>query len=299
MENKRLADVGEFGLIKMLAKFAPAHTSIVRGIGDDAAVLPFKRDEFLLLTTDMLIEGVHFTKEMGAFKIGQKAMNCNVSDIAAMGGLPKWAVVSLGLPPDLKVDFVKNVYRGLNAAAKKFQTCVVGGDTNKSRKIVINVALIGAVKKNHLTLRRGAKIGDSIFVTGPLGRSLKGGKHLSFTPRIKESQFLVKHFLPNAMIDISDGLAGDLGHILEESKVGACLFEELIPRFQKSSLNEALFDGEDFELLFTLSSLKGQLLRQRKNFYCIGTIMSAKTGLQVITKTGRVKNITAKSFRHF
>lgn len=290
----KISQLGEFGLIDKLKAFAPVSKAVVRGIGDDAAVLPYSKTEYLLLTTDMLAEDTHFTRRMPPRLIGHKALACNISDIAAMGGLPTFAVVSIGIPKNLSVRFIEEIYQGIQALAQEFNVSIVGGDTIKTDKIVINIALLGQVKKKELLTRDGAKPGDWIFVTGALGGSFKSGQHLNFIPRFAQARFLVEKFRPNAMMDISDGLAGDLNHILKVSKVGARLDYASIPRHQGCSLSQAMNDGEDFELLFTLSPNKAESLMtwQKEKlsfyFYPIGTI------------TKNVKErINAKSFTHF
>jgi thiamine-monophosphate kinase len=276
--SKAVSSLGEFGLIEMIRHQLRIDSKIIRGIGDDAAVLPYNQSKYLLLTTDMLVQNIHFTKDMSAIEVGEKALACNVSDIAAMGGLPTAAVVSIGLPRNLAVSYVKDLYKGLQKVASRFGVSIVGGDTVKSDKIVVNIALLGEVRKKYLITRDGAKAGHWIFVTGPLGGSLKSGHHLNFTPRLAQARFLVKNFKPSSMLDISDGLAGDLNHILKASRVGAILDEKSIPKNKGVNLKQALEDGEDFELLFTLSSLKSKKLLQwqEKNkkwfFYPIGQI---------------------------
>ena len=170
----------------------------------------------------------------------------------------------------------------------------MGGDTVRSQKTVINVALLGEVEKKCLVTRDGAKSGDWVFVTGPLGRSLKTGKHLTFTPRVEEARFLVKQFKPSAMMDISDGLAGDLNHILKVSKVGVRLWEDAVPRAKGATLAQALSDGEDFELLFTLNEKQAMRLLKQQNkrrqwfFYPIGEIIADRKAM-----------MRAKSYTHF
>ncbi len=297
---KKISDIGEFGFIDLIKKQIGS-SSIIKGIGDDTAVVNFSADKYLLLTTDMLVEGVHFTRAMSAKAIGHKAIGCNISDIAAMGGLPKYAVVSIGLSGNLSIKFATDIYAGMNQLAKKFGVVIVGGDTVKSSKLIINVALTGEVKKDKVVLRSGAKKGDQIFVTGALGKSFSSGRHLTFTPRLLPSQYLVKHFKPTAMIDISDGLAADLGHVLEESNVGAIIDEKCIPRHQGASFNNALHDGEDFELLFTLSRAQAQRLKSKKDFkfYHIGEITSDKNKLRLIDKFGQSRILGQKGFVHF
>lgn len=297
-----LFNLGEFGLIKALAKNLPVSGEVIKGIGDDTAVVKYNSRKYMLFTTDMMAEDVHFKRIHPPALIGQKAMSCNISDVAAMGGWPKFAVISIGLPRELSVDYVKEIYQGLKKRAREFGVVIVGGDTIRSDKIIINVALTGEVKKDFLITRSGAKKGDWIFVTGPLGKSFGSTHHLSFRPRLKESCYLIKHFKPNAMIDISDGLAPDLGHILKASKVGARLKEGKIPRRDQASLNEALYDGEDFELLFTLSPKKAEKLLRTKTpfpFYHIGEITGQPGKIVLLDRNLQVKEIHPKGFEHF
>lgn len=290
----KISQLGEFGLINVLKKFAPVSQEVIKGIGDDAAVLPYSKKEYLLLTTDMLAEDTHFTRHMPSQGIGHKALACSISDIAAMGGWPTFAVVSIGIPKNLSVRFIKDVYKGMQLVAKAFNVSIVGGDTIKTDKIVINVALLGLVEKDCLMTRDGARAGDWIFVTGPLGGSLKRGRHLNFCPRVAQARFLVEKFKPSAMMDISDGLSGDLEHILKASRVGARLDLASIPRQKRISLSQALNDGEDFELLLTMPPKKArslmdwQALAKSFYFYPIGTI----------TANAKEK-IDSKSFTHF
>lgn len=290
----KLSQLGEFGLIDILKKYTPLPKSVIKGIGDDAAVLPFSKNEYLLFTTDMLAEDTHFTRRMPPQSIGHKALACSISDIAAMGGKPTFAVVSIGIPGNLPLRFIESIYKGIQLLAKDFKVSIVGGDTIKTDKIVINIALLGLVEKKYLVTRDGARKNDWIFVTGPLGGSLKSGRHLTFIPRLAQARFLVEKFPPSAMMDISDGLAGDLNHMLRASRVGARLDHVSLPRHKGVSVSQALNDGEDFELVFTLSPRRSRLLMdwqtQEKSFYFypIGTI------------TGDVKEkIKSKSFSHF
>jgi len=299
--ERLLRNIGEFGLIALLQRQFSKGKNVIQGIGDDAAVLPFYNKEYLLLTTDMMMEGVHFHPETLPEAIGHKAMACNISDIVAMGGTPTFAVVSLGLSANRRIEFVRRLYHGMHRISRLFGVAIVGGDTIKSRKLIVNIALLGKVKKNQLVTRAGAQKGDFIFVTGPLGGSLKSGYHLLFKPRFKESQYLVKNFKPSAMIDISDGLVADLGHILEESKVGAVLYEPLIPKNKGVSLQQALYEGEDFELNFTLPLSKARRLSQNRQFpfYFIGQIVDKREGLQLIRRDGNKTILTPKGFTHF
>jgi len=300
---KNLSHIGEFGLINEIRKTFSHSRSVIQGIGDDAAALDVEGGGYLLLTTDMLVENEHFTYQDKPGAIGHKAMACSISDIAAMGGIPRHAVVSLGAPAKTNYSFIRGLMGGLKKTARHFGVDIVGGDTVKAPKIVINVSLTGHVKRSHLVTRGGARRGDIIFVTGPLGRSFKNGKHLSFTPRLKAAQFLACHFKPKAMIDISDGLIADLGHILKESRRGAEIDATQIPKNPGATLDEALYDGEDFELLFTLSPAKAVRLKRLRHknfsFYEIGRITSASDNVTLIDNRGRASKLKVKGFEHF
>jgi len=301
--TKTLADIGEFGLIDLFKKTAAKNSSLIKGIGDDTAVLKTCVGQDLLFTTDMLVESVHFSLMMGAKRIGRKALASSISDIAAMGGIPTAAVVSCGVPAKLPVDFAKQLFSGINTLAKQFDVALAGGDTVKSRRLVINVALLGTVKKGKAVTRCGAKVGDVIFVTGALGGSLKSGRHLNFVPRVKEAQFLAVRYKVSSMIDISDGLLADLGHILKESQVGAVLHAQDIPLNKGVRLKSALNDGEDFELLFTLGAGEAKrLIRNRSvcfDFIPIGQIVERQKGLRIYKQDGTACTCTKKGYCHF
>lgn len=300
--NPRLKDIGEFGLIRLLSKGLCPGTGTIVGVGDDAAVIRGGSREDWLFTTDIMVEDVHFKRLMNPEGIGRKAMAVNLSDIAAMGGKPTFAVVSLGVPADLSVSFAQRLYRGMNTIARRFRVGIVGGDTVKSPRIIINVALLGRVGKGQAVLRSGAKPGDWIFLTGPVGGSYQSGRHLTFVPKIKEADFLVKNYSPSAMIDVSDGLAADLGHILEQSRVGAVIHVQNIPHPRGVSLEAALSQGEDFELLFTLNPSQARRLmttRRPYHFFHIGEIVPKRQGLKWFDPAGRERTIKHKGYRHF
>ncbi len=301
----KLKDIGEFGLIERIARGVKTDASVIKGIGDDAAALSWTRDKYLLVTADMLIENRHFLRADSPERVGWKALCCGISDIAAMGGEPKWALLSVGLPKELPVKYADGIYAGMKKAAKKFGVNIVGGDTNASDKIILDVIVLGEVKKKNLVLRSGAMAGDYIFVTGSLGGSLRG-KHLDFTPRLKESQILVKNFKINSMIDLSDGLSSDLGHIIKQSRVGAIIYEYLVPKSKLArTVENALSDGEDFELLFTMPKKEAfKLLKLNKKLFDIpvtriGTITDKKFGAKIVDMLGRKKDLAPKGFRHF
>ena len=309
--------MNEFELIAALTKSLPTNKTVVAGAGDDCAVLDFGLPEKLFLfKTDAIVQGVHFTGETEPEKIGRKALARCLSDIAAMAGAPAAALITIGLPENFDVEFVRKIYDGLNAIAEKYNVAIVGGETTTNPGgIFISIALLGTVSRGKQILRNGAKVGDAIFVTGELGGSISG-KHLDFEPRIAEAQWLAENFPIHAMIDLSDGLAGDLRHIVAASGVGAELLKTAIPisraaklAAQKSSsakpaIAAALTDGEDFELLFTLAARDAVKLLDgwKKNFpkvklSCIGKIVAGH-GITLRDKTGSQK-LNAHGYVHF
>jgi thiamine-monophosphate kinase len=309
--------MNEFELIARLTRSLPTNKSVVVGAGDDCAVLDLGLpDKLLLLKTDAVVQGIHFAPETPPEKIGHKALARCLSDVAAMAGTPTAAVVTIALPREFDPNFIAAVYDGMNALARRHEVAIVGGETTTNpERILISVALVGWVPRGKAVLRSGAEVGDAIFVTGELGGSL-AGKHLEFEPRLIEAQWLVGHFSLHAMIDVSDGLAGDLRHVLKASRVGAELLATAIPISRearraakaessaKTPLLAALTDGEDFELLFTVASRDAVPLHDawKKRFpdlpiTCIGKI-TASEGITIRDKQG-VRPLTAHGYVHF
>jgi thiamine-monophosphate kinase len=263
--------MGEFAFIDWLRRRTPADPRVLIGPGDDTAAVKLSSEAPALITTDMLLEGSCFRlAEAGPRRVGRKAMAVNLSDIAAMAGRPVAAVVSVGLPRRGGRAIAEELYLGLREMADAFQTAVVGGDTNSwDGPLVIAVTLLGEATARGPVKRSGARPGDWLLVTGPLGGSILG-KHLDFTPRIHEALHLHEAADLHAMIDISDGLADDVWHLCEESGCGAVLRAEAIPLSEaarnmnddRSPLQHALADGEDFELVFAVSPAEGERLLQ-------------------------------------
>lgn len=296
----KLGKIGEFGLIKRFKKAIKTDSSVIVGSGDDCAVMKFDKRHYQLFTCDMLVEGVDFISGADPYLVGRKAAAVSLSDIAACAGTPKSCVVSLGFPKKTKLNYLDRVFAGFRDICRKYKVNIVGGDLSRADRLVIDVSMLGLVPKERLVLRSGAKPGDIIFVTGPLGGSI-AGKHLTFTPRLKEAQFLSKNFDINAMIDISDGLIADLGHILEQSVKGANIYEELIPlSTQAKDIDDALYGGEDFELIFTIPRKQAkELIAKFAGFYPIGEIVSGKTAVMFINRKGKERRISRKGFTHF
>jgi thiamine-monophosphate kinase len=274
--------VAEFDLIRRIRETigAPGPGTLV-GLGDDTAVYdPPTQPE--LLTCDAFVEGVHFRREFADFEeIGAKCMVANVSDVAAMGGLPTRAVVSVCVPPDMTDDDVVALYRGALAVCRRHGTEIVGGDTVSSPSgLVVSIALLGVADRDHILTRSGAVVGDAIIITGEIGgseaglRALAAGlsddgevaeakrRHLAPVARVAEAQALIEVATPHAMIDLSDGLSSDIHHIAEESRVGVRLHADAVPlapcavevarRLGLDPLALALASGEEFELVATV-----------------------------------------------
>lgn len=270
-EQKTIKPLGEFGLIDQIKKWIPpASRGIVKGVGDDVAVLQFSKERYQLLTIDTLTEDIDFKQPKATpEQIGWKALAINLSDIAAMGGVPKVAVVSLTLPKKTLIGFVRGFYRGLRKLADRFNVSIVGGDLSGGPKISSSIAVLGEARRKWTVFRKGSRIGDFLCVTGRLGGSILG-KHLTFMPRVREGQ-LIARYGASAMIDISDGLGQDLNHLMSDSRIGFILNENKVPISQaayrlargnpKEALIRAFCDGEDFELLFTIAPNR---LRQLK-----------------------------------
>jgi thiamine-monophosphate kinase len=309
--------MNEFDLIGRLTRSLPTNKTVVLGPGDDCAVLDLGlSDKLLLLKTDAVVQGIHFAAETSPEKIGHKALARCLSDIAAMAGTPCAAVITIALPREFDPGFVETLYEGMNVLARRYEVAIVGGETTtNAERILISVALLGTVSRGKAVLRSGAEVGDAIFVTGELGGS-SAGKHLDFEPRLIEAQWLAQHFSLHAMIDLSDGLAGDLRHVLKASRVGAELLATSIPISRearraakaescaKPPLLAALSDGEDFELLFTVASRDAVPLLDAWNrrfpglaVTCIGKI-TASDGITIRDKQG-VRPLTAHGYVHF
>jgi thiamine-monophosphate kinase len=265
--------MSEFAFIDWLRRRTPPDPRVLIGPGDDAAALRLTQSVPYLVTTDMLLEGSCFRlDEAGPRRVGRKAMAVNLSDIAAMAGRPVAAAVSVGLPRRGGRALAQELYLGLREMADTFDTAVAGGDTNSwDGPLVVSVTLIGEATGAGPVTRAGAEPGDWLLVTGPLGGSILG-KHLDFTPRVREALALHQQTRLKAMIDISDGLAADVAHLCEESSCGAVLRASCIPVSEAarqitdglSPLEHALGDGEDFELAFAVSPEDGQALLQRQ-----------------------------------
>jgi len=332
----KIKDIGEFELIERVARLLPhPGKKVVVGIGDDCAVYDTGGDKHSLITTDMLIETIHFSKEYATgYQIGWRAMAFNISDIASMGGTPAVAVISLGISKETEVDWVEELYKGMQAITEKYKFDIVGGDTVASHQTVLNIALLGEVSVDHLCLRSNAKIGDAILVTGDFGGADAGLKVLQKKIELDEpsrNYVINRHLLPEprlvvgeifgaqpyhrAMTDSSDGLAADLRNISIASSVGMRVITEKIPihpltrnaaeKLHQSPLDLALYGGEDYELVFTapkeaVTKLQKQVKQETGiEISEIGEVVSPEKGILLINKDSNEKPLTEFGYEHF
>jgi thiamine-monophosphate kinase len=316
---------GEFALIDRLRRLVPSRCrELIVGIGDDAAVLKTADEgRYQLVTTDLLVENQHFNFSWGGpEEAGFKAVEANVSDIAAMGGEPTVMLVSLALPRQTPVETVEALYRGMGRACRRNGVTVAGGDTTRGGAITISITLLGSVAVERLCLRSQARVGDLIGITGPLGASAAGlalfQRKLAATPYLRR-----KHLVPecrldaapllaplvNAMIDVSDGLAPEVGHICSQSGVGARIFAAEIPlhpdvtaaaaALDRDPLTFALGGGEDYELLFTIAPCRLEGLRRTGlAITVVGAITSAADGRLLVGADGAARALQG-GYNHF
>jgi len=249
---RTLADIGEDALIARLVSLAPTGNA-GEGPGDDCAVVDEGGEMLRLLKTDALVEGVHFLRNADPKAVGWKAVARVISDFAAMGGTGEHFLVTLALPGTMEIAWIEDFYRGMGECLALYGGRLAGGETCRvpeGSAAVISIAATGSVARGNAVMRSGGKPGDAIWVTGRLGGSLVV-KHLSFFPRVEEGRWIAANLRPTAMMDLSDGLAMDLPRLAKSSGCGFRLMQEAIPISEGCSLDQALGDGEDFELLFT------------------------------------------------
>ena len=260
-----LRDAGENALLARLLPTLAKGKGVVVSAGDDCAVLRnADSHRFTLFKTDCIVEEVHFDRHARGVDIGWKAMARALSDFAAMSGVPRFALVTLIAPAATSCDRVIEIYRGLNKAAARFDVAIVGGETSStSGPLAISVSVLGDVERDRCVLRRGGRAGDELFVTGRLGGALKGGKHLRFAPHIAESRWLTQHFNIHAMMDLSDGLGADLPRLAHASGLAFQINEEALPRTPGCTMEQAINDGEDYELLFAISRRDTESLQRK------------------------------------
>jgi thiamine-monophosphate kinase len=332
-----ISSLGEFGLIERLTKdIAPVNKETVKGVGDDAAILQFSGDEEVLVTTDLLLEGVHFDLTYFPLKhLGYKAVVANISDIYAMNGTPKQITVSIALSRKFCIEDIEELYSGMRLACEQYGVDIVGGDTSSSLTgLAVSITAIGTAPKGTVVKRNGAKETDLICVTGNLGAAYMGlqllerekiataGKDIQ--PDFHGKEYILERQLkpearkevleklreenvrPTSMIDISDGLSSELMHICKQSNVGCRIYEERIPiDYQTAIMAEelnlnvitcALNGGEDFELLFTVPIADHEKVAAMKDVRVIGHIVSDSMGLALITRDGAEMELKAQGW---
>jgi thiamine-monophosphate kinase len=326
---KTLADVGELEFIKNIRWMMPREGGdIIRSVGDDCLVTHCPGEGFLLFTIDTFVDGIHFSpKYFTPKKVGQRCMSASVSDIAAMSGLPIYSLVSLSMPPATMFDDARELFSGLAETGLSYGCPVAGGETTSTTgPLTVTVTVIGRVEENRVILRSGARQGDSIYVTGYMGDAMAGllalehraegfgslkNKFISPEARVALSRALSEQFKITSMIDLSDGIASDLGHICEESSCGAEINAEMIPlsmemrelmaRNGKDPVHFALTAGEDYELLFT--SPDPEIADREYIPGCpvtrIGSIIKNRGEMLLIDENGAKETINIKGYEHF
>lgn len=334
--------LGEFGLIEKIRQLLPGnrHSDTIWGIGDDAAVILSGPDEYLLMSSDMLLEGVHFDlMYMPLQHLGFKAVAVNVSDMAAMNGLPTQITVNIGLSSRFTVEAVEEIYKGIATACETYDVDLVGGDTTASRAgLTLSVTVLGKVPKDRITYRSTAQANDVICVTGDLGAAYLGLQLLerekqvyladpTMQPNLEEKEYLVQRqlrpdartdivhelrdldLIPTAMIDISDGLASEILHLCTQSKTGAVIFDDNIPiddqtyltadEFKISPVTAALNGGEDYELLFTVRPHEFEKIRNHARITAIGYMTADPSQIVLATRAGQQTPLKAQGWKHF
>lgn len=332
-----LSELGEFGLIDHLTKnLSINHSTTIKGIGDDAAVLDFQ-DQKTIVTTDLLVEGVHFDLAYMPLKhLGYKAVMVNLSDVYAMNATPKQITVSIAVSSRFPLEALEELYSGIQLAAKLYNIDVVGGDTSSSTSgMLISITALGAAKEEDIVYRSGAQTNDLLVVSGDLGAAYMGLQVLErekevfkvnprSQPDLEPYSYLVERQLkpearkdippllkaleikPTSMIDISDGLSSETIHLCKSSKKGVNIYEEKIPldpavisvceEFEIDSTTIALSGGEDYELLFTISQDDFDKIKGNPNFTIIGHITDEKEGMHLVTRENQKVELIARGW---
>ncbi|MEQ8812330.1 MAG: thiamine-phosphate kinase [Imperialibacter sp.] len=339
-KRTELGELGEFGLIDRISdRFKNNNASTLKGIGDDAAIIQ-TGDKVMLVSTDMLMEGIHFDLSyMPLQHLGYKAVAVNVSDIAAMNGIPTQITVNIGLSNRFSLEAIDALYEGIRMACENYKVDLVGGDTTSSASgLVISVTAIGQADPEKVSLRSGAKKGDIVCATGDLAGAYIGLQVLErekqvfkanpdMQPNLGPYDYVVKrqlkpearmdiihelrelNIVPTSMIDISDGLASELFHLCKQSGLGAKIYEDKLPidtltyntavEFQLDPITCALNGGEDYELLFTIGQEDFEKLKNHMDIHFIGYMTDAKEGRHLITKNSNAVELKAQGWKHF
>ena len=341
-EEKRteIGELGEFGLIERLSSGLDLnHSTSVKGIGDDAAVIDMG-DKYLLISSDMLLEGPHFDLSYVPLQhLGYKTIAVNVSDIAAMNGIPKQVTVNLGLSNRFSVEAVELIYEGIKAACNEYNIDLVGGDTTSSSAgLVISVSILGEAEKEKVSYRSGAKENDILCVTGDVGAAYVGLQVLErekqeflvnpeMQPQLEKYDYIVGRQLrpkarmdiihelgeldivPSSMIDLSDGLASDIFHICKQSDLGVAIYEDKLPIDKQAYETAAEFNidpnacalngGEDYELLFTIGQDDFEKIKNHSDIHTIGYMQSKSKGKSFVTRNDNAVELRAQGWQHF
>lgn len=335
-----ISRLGEFALIARLTAGLSSVSGVDLGVGDDCAVLDLGSDQLLLATCDSQVEGIHFTLQTSPpTDIGRKALAINLSDIAAMGGRPRYALISLLLPPHLPLDLLDALYAGLRSEAEQYETAIIGGNiatSGPSEQLVVDITLLGLIERGHVLTRAGARAGDLLCVTGTLGDSAAGlytlqhpalayasdalsrvrSSHTAPQPRVQAGR-LLSQFGPGvvtAMLDISDGLSGDLQHLCARSAVGARVDRHTLPLSPATRsiarvvsvdpLQWALHGGEDYQLLFTIAPDQLEAVIATLHTVAatpvtvIGTILPASEGIRLRSAADSEEPLSVNSWDH-
>ncbi len=331
-----LKDIGEFGFIKRISRGCLIRPqNVIKAIGDDAAAFIPAPGQVILVTTDLLVERIHFLRNTtSGFNLGYKALSVNLSDIAAMGGIAREAFISIAIPENCPIDFLEDLYKGMKTLAAEFDVNLLGGDTTRSKvDLIINISVVGSAFEKEILYRNTARQGDIICSTGYLGDSRAGlhliingikadsnelkallDAHLLPKPYLQEGRFLARQGGVHAVIDVSDGLSSDIGHIAKESNVGIRLYSEKIPVSNNLEKFCAWFDfdpveyafdgGEDYTLLCTISPDKvdhiaaDYLKRFRNPLYQIGEITDSGE-MELVLQNGQIRSFAPSSWDHF
>ena len=331
-----LKDIGEFGFIKRISRGCLIRPqNVIKAIGDDAAAFIPAPGQVILVTTDLLVERIHFLRNAtSGFNLGYKALSVNLSDIAAMGGIAREAFISIAIPENCSIDFLEDLYKGMKTLAAEFDVNLLGGDTTSSKvDLIINISVVGSAFEKEILYRDTARHGDIICSTGFLGDSRAGvhlikndieadsneliallDAHLLPKPYLQEGRFLARQGGVHAVIDVSDGLSSDIGHIAKESSVGIRLYSEKIPVsnnlekfcawFDFDPVEYALVGGEDYTLLCTISPDKADhiaadyLKRFRNPLYQIGEITDSGE-MELVLQNGQIRSFVPSGWDHF
>jgi thiamine-monophosphate kinase len=331
-----LRDIGEFGFIKRISRGCLIRPqNVIKAIGDDAAAFIPEPGQVILVTTDLLVERIHFLRDAtSGFNLGYKALSVNLSDIAAMGGIAREAFISIAVPENCLIEYLEDLYNGIKTLAAEFDVNLLGGDTTRSKAdLIINISVVGYAFEKEILYRNTAQHGDIICTTGFLGDSRAGlyliindikadsnelkallNAHVIPKQYLREGRFLALQDGVHAVIDVSDGLSSDIGHIAEESNVGIRLYSEKIPvsnnlikfcaRFDFDPVEYALAGGEDYTLLCTISPDKADhvaanyLKRFRNQLYQIGEITDSGK-MELILSNGQIRSFTPSGWDHF